>query len=385
MDAPLSHISAARFWLAYGAPGVFRMLRQDGASDLTPDDGHAGTRLEGGHCFGSLATSACAAGSPRFEPPSREFLECARDMGFLGDPVHFLVSRQGDRRKRIGVRVHSCEQALPARSVAQLQNGLTVCSPELTFVQMASVLETPLLAWLGMQFCGIHAVSPVLGERSAPAGQRIGREESAIPARLPIATRESIGSFIERAPYLCGTRRARGALRHVVERSRSPMESAVALLLSLPARYGGFALPKPVLNCRVRLPLWLHEGALTSRFGQNDPFAECDLAFFCGERVVLVDYHGESYHSAEPSIHHDALKLNAYGDLRLPYFALTKRQVFDFVLLEKTAEQIRSSLGMRFRTEVRDYRMRRRSLHQKLLGAVRRGAFAALDADRSRR
>lgn len=52
----------------------------------------------------------------------------------------------------------------------------------------------------------------------------------------------------------CGARRARQALGRVMAGSRSPMETVVTLLLTLPQELSGCGLPQLRLNLRVEIP-----------------------------------------------------------------------------------------------------------------------------------
>lgn len=186
-------------------------------------------------------------------------------------------------------------------------------------------------------------------------------------------------SFARQNSNLDGSLRAAAASKLVVDRSRSPMESATALLLSMPLRRGGYALGMPTLNCRVALPRWLHD-PLDSRManGGRLPFAECDFVFRQGGMTVLVDYHGEWSDSGEINIHHDALRLNAFSSLDCAYFTLTKWQFYDSGLLDKVAAQIGAALGRKPRVWFGDYEPRKRELHRQIAQAVRCGYFESL-------
>lgn len=322
-----------------------------------------------------------ACGSPRiglpidnveatvFDAPSPRVTENCRKLGFLGDELHFTVSSQRQRRKRKGIVAHSCSKPLPKGSVVTLDNGIAICSPELTFVQMGTVLSVPQLACFGMALCGIYAVDPF--HRSLSFPESSGSCLSGLPRRKQLIAKDRLASFAAENARIEGSRRARAALRLILERSRSPMESVTAIMLSAPVSKGGFALPAPLLNCRVKLPAWLHRGVRTAAaFNEPDPYAECDFVFSRGKKLVLVDYHGEWSHSGEKNIHHDSLRSNAFADIRLPYFTITKRQFFDLELLEKLAAQIQSRLGIRKRIYVDDPERRRRLLHDELSAFV---------------
>ena len=154
------------------------------------------------------------------------------------------------------------------------------------------------------------------------------------------------------------------------------MESVAFLLLCSPPSVGGFGLPRSRLNCTIELPTWLHRGIdpiggrLAGEGARTVPYAEADMLFSYRGRKAIVDYHGEAPHEGERSLHHDALRANAFQDLGIPNFALTKRQLFDDALLEKAALQIAGCLGFRSRSRIEDAFARRRKFRRELLSGV---------------
>lgn len=246
-----------------------------------------------------------------------------------------------------------------------------MCSPELTFVQMATILPIPHLACFGSTLCGIYAKEPLASVRS----DGVSESRWGLPRRKQLTTIRDIGAFLDSVPGMTGVKKARVALRMVFERSRSPMETVVALLLSAPLCRGGFALPKPILNCRIDLPSWLHGGIGAT--GMNAwgelPYAECDMAFFHKGKSVYADFHGGWSHQGEFNVHHDSLRSNAFSQLGMPYYVLTKEQVFNIPLLEKFVSQLRSRLGVYVKTTVSDLPKRQHALHREMIRLVREG------------
>lgn len=372
MEAPLSHISAARYWLAYGLQGIPRVVARVplplSAASRSPMLDGAGGR--------GKASPACSLDG--FEAPSESAIEFYESLGFLGGRLHFAVNDPDERRTRRGIIVHSFRKGFPSGSVLRLSNGATICSPELTFVQMGSALPPVRLACFGMCLCGIFAVDPSTG--SASDRGALEGVSHRLPRRDALAEKARIASFVESHRCLVGSGNARKALRLMVERSRSPMESATALMLAAPASMGGYALPMPSLNCRIDLPAWLHGGVGScgrNSFGSK-PYAECDFLFSHGGRTLLADYHGGWAHSGEGNVHHDSLRANAFESLGYPYFVITKQQVFDLVLLDKLVDQIRAALKIRFRTTVKDYDRKKKALHDQLVDVMGRDLYDVL-------
>lgn len=367
MAALLSHNSAAKFWLHYGSNGGARSLAAVcGAVRASAAGRSFRTCLEVRSRCGKEGAALPA------DPPCSDAVAAARSLGFFDDAerLHFLVGHQADRRNLKGASTHSCDAPLPVSAVISFGDALSVCSPELTFVQMANLLSVEELACLGTTLCGIYAKEPF-----GFGGLSFDGKGGALPRRDQLTTVRSIEAFIEGTPGLNGVKKARSALRLTLERSRSPMETASAMLLSAPFLRGGFGLPKPVLNCRVDLPEWLHAGIGSreaSAWGEL-PYAECDMAFFHRGRSVYVDFHGKWSHEGESNIHHDSLRANAFSQLGMAYYLLTKDQVFSVSLLEKFVQQLRMRLRIYPKTTITDLPKRQHALHRKVIRMVHEG------------
>lgn len=375
MEAPLSHISAARFWLAYGLPGVPRAISRI----PLPSSGASRSMTLGDDGKGDGASSSGSITG--FKAPSASGIKVAKSLGFLGERLHYSVNDPDERRTRDEIIVHSFRRGFPPGSILRLSNGMAICSPELTFVQMGSLLPPIHLACFGMCLCGIFAVSPSTGDESL-RGDGEGSPFRRLPERRTLVEKARIAAFVEAHGNVAGSKNAKKALRLMVERSRSPMESATALMLCAPASAGGYALPAPRLNCRIDLPSWLHGGTRSSgrnSFGSK-PYAECDFMFSNEGRLLLADYHGGWDHRGEENVHHDSLKVNAFENLGYPYFVITKQQVFDLALFDKLADQIRVSLKIRFRTTAKDYGLKKRTLHAQLVDVMRRDLYTVLES-----
>ena len=220
MKMIMSHITAARFWMAYGSPGFPRIRNDEAAFERRP--------------FGSdmpaiadafAACASCGEASPRGRVAEEAF-ERIGELGLIGSDgkVHLLFTRQGDRRRSKRVVAHSCGHPLPVGSILSVAPSLSVCSPALTFVQLGTVLPQSLQAFFGMQLCGIHAIDP-LGANSAGEIERglEGRRDGALPNRAALMTVGKLSGYLDLMPGLTGRNRALSALRLVGERSRSPM------------------------------------------------------------------------------------------------------------------------------------------------------------------
>lgn len=146
---------------------------------------------------------------------------------------------------------------------------------------MVRILSEPDLISYGCEPCCLYALSA---------------EEEQVFVNVPApASVDELGSFldrtcelrVERGASLWGLARARNALARAPARSASSVETTSALLLTLPARRGGYGRPRPGLNWIVEL-----DGFARSIVGV-DRYA-CDLS--CPEGRSDLEYQAKKLH-----------------------------------------------------------------------------------------
>lgn len=167
-------------------------------------------------------------------------LESLRNLGILrrGRPVDLLVASQGQRRNGSGVRCHCLSGELPRRSFSELAPNVYVCVPELCFLQLAGSHSPVDLLRLGMELCGHYSLAE--GRRG-------------FLDRPPLCSRAGLLAYLDAVHATRGVAKARCTAGLVIDGSASPMESSLALLLCLPTRWGGYGLPRPILNGQLTL------------------------------------------------------------------------------------------------------------------------------------
>ncbi|WP_302799772.1 hypothetical protein [Senegalimassilia anaerobia] len=135
--------------------------------------------------------------------------------------------------------------------------GAVCCSsPELTFLQIAvkhTLLET---VYMGYALCSSYRID---ADAENGIALREGDDE-------PLTSVARIGQYLAKVDGTYGSAKARRALAHVRDGSISPTESAMAMALSMPRRFGGFAAGDVVLgeNVAGRGCLSVAEGSGTS-------------------------------------------------------------------------------------------------------------------------
>lgn len=149
---------------------------------------------------------------------------------------------KGRRCSEKNIHFHQVSCALPRRSFVKVAEGLYVASPELTFVQMASVLEEGALCACGMELTGGYP----LDAEFRPDGE-------VVYVRAPVTSQTLLAAYADRYQGRGGTNKARRVTRHLCDKSASVKETELALLALLPRHYGGLGAKEALLNEVVTL------------------------------------------------------------------------------------------------------------------------------------
>ncbi|MGI6033587.1 MAG: hypothetical protein ACOX69_09245 [Coriobacteriales bacterium] len=197
-------------------------------------------------------------------------------------------------------------------------------------MQFACELELPLLVKLGCELCGTF--TPY---RSFDPGGAKSRE--------PITSVQKAGEYLDRTRGLWGVRIARKALPYVLDNFASVKETETALLLSLPKHYGGFGIPKPVMNMQIDFD----EGARTIA---GTAIARADMCW--PDCKLDVEYDSDEYHSLTGDILHDNERANALRHLGYQVIFVTRDQQKYSVPFEGLAKDIARATGTYLRRSV---------------------------------
>lgn len=223
------------------------------------------------------------------KPPSAEPTE-GLGPWWLARPLHVLVAR-GSLRRRGALVCHVWKGALPKGSVLDTQNGFCVCSPEVCFLQMASILSLVELIQLGFELCGTYDLSSD-DVRECPSLTSVSK----------------LTACIEKIPNVNGRKKALRALRYIAENSASPMETSLVMLQCLPYRFGGYGMEMPLLNFRIDVT------GQARRFTSRSYF-KADLYWPAFKLIAEYDsdkYHKEARRKASDSERRNALEAMGY-------------------------------------------------------------------------
>lgn len=258
-------------------------------------------------------------------------------------PVHLLVATRAARRQSTLFEAHVWGGRLPSEALIELNTHTHLSSPSFVFLQMAAKLSVPRLALLGCELCGTYALAE---------GERGFRDRDALESAA------GIGRSLADIQRVRGVRTAREAAGCLLDGAASPMESVVALLLSLPIELGGYGLARPRLNCRI-------DPALGARAGAPRDWFACDLYWPQGR--VAVEYDSDAFHTGGERIARDSERRNALAYLGITVVTVTRRQVMDGRAMDRVAVQLRRLLGMPALPDTAEIVRRRLRLRDELL------------------
>ena len=278
-------------------------------------------------------------------------------------PWHFMVSAAGCRFRQRDFGYTVCSRPLPPGSFFRAGECACLVSPELYFVQQGRELSLPLLVLLGDELCGTY--TSLLD----------GRQGSAVRV-APLTTVDRLAAYVERVPWMPGSRKAKMALRHVVEGAASIKESQLEMMLCLPPHFGGFGLPAAQMNACVEF-----DRAAQRLAGRE--YALCDLSW--PDALLDVEYDGRAWHEGQDFSLRDKQRANALQHMGYQVLSVSKAEFGSIEALTLVAHEVARHLGVRLRTRAEDAEGKRERLHAELLAAWRNPIFQSVSADELQR
>lgn len=154
--------------------------------------------------------------------------------------VYVAVPEGPARIRTAGVVSAVYSSGLPAKSFVSLDDGFSIASPELLFVEMGGMMSLPTQVMLGMELCGTYSRDP--------SDPRMGEVTYGVD---PVTTVRKLTDFVRSAKFVTGLNQAREALAYVADNAWSPMEATIATLGSLPVSDFGYDVGPVRLNMRI--------------------------------------------------------------------------------------------------------------------------------------
>lgn len=266
----------------------------------------------------------------------------------LSYPIRVCVPRAGSRLNTRLVKSSVLVPGIPDDCVSKVADDIYLCAPELVFLQLASVLPFFDLMHVGFELCGFYRVSS-----DAPRG---------MVSAGPLTNTDALRSFVDRSVRVCGRAAAGRVARYVLDGSASPMETQLALILTLPQMLGGYALEPPVLNCEISTKLMA--GRLV-----GSRFHRCDLYW---PRIRLaLEYDSEAEHSGPDEVGRDSRRRAALSYGGTTVHTVTRSQIASVPEMERIARIVSKALGKRSRKGSFDATDERLELRNWLFNRVR--------------
>lgn len=148
-----------------------------------------------------------------------------------------------DQRLRLGsalVENTVYHDEVPKRPCLALDRSIRIVCPELLFIELAASMSLPEHLLLGFELCGSFA-----RDADDPIG---GEATFGTPA---VTSVESIRRVLAACGRVSGKPRAERTLQLLADNAWSPMETAIAVMVSLPLQENGYGLGRCKLNPRV--------------------------------------------------------------------------------------------------------------------------------------
>ena len=254
-------------------------------------------------------------------------------------PAHLIVKSNSSHRSSSHVVTHVWGTTYSEWPVLDLGNDVFVSAPEFLFLQMALVLQPIELVFLGYELCGRFGFDPSGQLLSAP----------------PITSVDHIKAFLETATSARGSGRASWAIRNVLDNSASPMETALAMDLTLSHHLGGYGLTNPLLNQRLYL------GEDSGQMLGRDVLTP-DLLW--PEDRLAVEYDSVLHHATARDIARDAQRRDVYSIAGYEVITVSGDHMKSVVDLDRIAFRIARTIGKRLRYTHADDRVRRAELQR---------------------
>ena len=245
----------------------------------------------------------------------------------------------------------------PEGSYFEIQDGITIASPELCFVQLMPRLSFYGRLAIGYELCGRYSV---VGDYMTKAqdfrfarpsdsdyGEQLGEFRTAEPIDVAAHTRmtsrktsltnvEKLVAYVEGLPAMKGKLAAQKCLHWVIDNAYSPREADLAINMCLPPRYGGFGLPKPKLNHAFAMS---REGERLT--GRRQLVCDC----FWPQHGIALEYDSNLYHTGNAQYVQDLNKVAALENMGIRVITFSTDLFNEFFTFENYMNSIRANMG----------------------------------------
>lgn len=310
----VGHESALRFWANLRRSNVEAAKQMLG--ELYPDDLLASLDAE-------TVWSDCSLMPLELPHDAATYVAHALVALGLDGPLDVVVGKHGSRRVSRAARCHVWRGPVADGLVCCPEPGVYVVSPEVALLQVASSLGFYRTLALAMELCGTYSLDD---SRSC---------EFDVAA---LTSPERIGNVVRLCEGVNGAGIMRKALPFVVANSASPRETALAILLGLTRKMGGWGCGIPKLNHRIEL--------------SNEARKQCGRSYLIADLFydaagLDIEYQGKEWHTSDEGRARDEARQNALMQMGVSCVFVSSEQLTDEAKMEGIAGLIRKRLGLR--------------------------------------
>lgn len=301
-----------------------------------------------------------------------------KSLGIQHMPIDLLVPNKSCYSRGKRATFHVWQEFFPPRSFVRVHDRVLVSTPYYAALQLAmsrrsnrlsraeaeesASVDARMRAELGIEerastaeelmrwdnIARLARATQVLCDfmgtyRYVPINKDGSRKTDVVFGTKPIIEPVVITGYLEEMGAARGIRRARRAMQLAFANAASPMETLLALILTLPQQMGGFGLPRPVLNEEIPIE------PLQRELSSQDTIV-ADLCW--GKQKVIVEYYGwdEHFGAGPRKVASDAARVNSITALGWTVFHATFEQVKTLAGITLLAQQVAHALGCQLST-----------------------------------
>lgn len=203
-------------------------------------------------------------------PPALAPCEDMARRGINSKPYHLLVDGKRGYNPRPDIHCTACHRPLPPRSLIKVEKTFWTTGPELTLIELCADVNLNDLELIQIfyELCGTYVLD--------------NSWDGLTNTDIALTSSSKVARLIASIHRVAGIARARKLIKYVHDGSNSPMETALAMLVSLPTRMGGLGLGPIAMNHPVATPVGLRH---------------VDIVF--PKHRVGLEYQGKQFHSIE--------------------------------------------------------------------------------------
>ncbi len=238
------------------------------------------------------------------------------------DKLDILISFPSERTRSSAFRPHSYGAIIPANELISIAPGLLVVHPSLCFLQSASWMSEYEQLEFAYELCGNY-----LGPQ---------QNQSGYTKHASLDNVQHLREAAKNHPSMKGIKQTRRVLRMVKDNSRSPMETALAMMLAEDRTRGGLGFKSFDLNKRVDIPL-KHKKCSANGYFEIDILTQTQR--------FAIEYDGQ-YHNEFLRRAHDAERLSVLRLMGYQTQTITAAQFSSQLSLNRSLNAICQTLGL---------------------------------------